>query len=155
MKTINIYITPDVKKKIEKVRAKYKVSLSTLVGIVSYELINALSHSNQVEKIQELQEKYLIKNGKQTSCKPRDVLKDYPNELINNKNCFCTNALYIYIEHQITTLINQEQANKYYAKIDKKLNEAYDIYWDYNCSIRNQRRMIRQNKEYWKKALEE
>ena len=48
-----------------------------------------------------------------------------------------------------------DDVNHYYANIDKKLSQAYDIYWDYNTIVRSQARAIRQNKKYYKRILED
>lgn len=151
-----VYITKEQKKKADKIRNKYKVSLSTLAGIVSYELANRLVKEKKEDLLKQLQEKYIQEKGNyKTSIKPREICgKDqYLNQLITNKNTYTSNALIIYLDGKIKNYI--DDTDHYYSAIDKKLNEAYDIYWDYNCNIRNQRRMLRQNKEYWKKALEE
>lgn len=155
MKTINIYLTKEQKKKADKVRIKYKVSLSTIAGIVAYELANRLIKCDRRDYLEKLQEDYLQKNGTyKTSIKPREILNGALNG-IQKKNLYTTNALIIYLDGKVREYLDNENCNKYYAQIDKKLNEAYDIYWDYNSNIRQQRRMIKQNKEYWKKVLEE
>ena len=155
MKTINIYITREQKQRLDRIRSKYKVSLSTLTGTVAYWLVYVLLHDDRKETIKELQEKYIQSTTTyKTSVKPREVLEVLGNE-ITDKSKFTSNALVIYLEHKIQDYVSKKYVDTYYAKIDKKLNETFDVYWDYNCSIRNQRRMIRQNKEYWKKALNE
>lgn len=155
MKTINIYLTKEQKKKADRVRIKYKVSLSTLASIVSFELMNQLLKTNRKDLIEQLQQDYLQKDGTyKTSIKPR-VIREGALNGIEKKNTYTTNALIIYLDSKIKDYLDNEHVNKYYANIDKKLNETYDIHWDYNAHIRDMRRMFRQNKEYWKKALEE
>ena len=153
MKTINIYLTRTEKTQADKVRSKYKVSLSTLTGVVvliTYDLL----HKNNEVMLEHIENKYIAKEGNyKTSIKPRELMETLGEE-IKNKNIFATNCLKIYLNKAIKEYLEPEKVNLYYARIDKTLNEKFDTYWDYNCSIRNQRRMLKQNKEYWKKALE-
>ena len=156
MKTINVYLNKQQKQKADKVRIKYKISLSTLAGIVSYELVHSLISESKENMIQKLQDQYLQEKGNyKTSIKPREITgKDqYLNQLIQNKNKFTSNALIIYLDGKIKDYI--DDVNHYYANIDKKLSQAYDIYWDYNTIVRSQARAIRQNKKYYKRILED
>lgn len=155
MKTLNIYIKHTQKQKADRIREKYKISLSTLCGKCAFNLVNILTKSGNIETISNLQNNYLQspKEVYKTSVKPREL-----NEVLakmENKNTFTTNALVIYLDRLITNYVSKEYADKYYASMDKDLRDAYDIYWDYNVMIRNQRRMFRSNKKYWKKVLEE
>lgn len=154
MKTINIYLTSEEKNALNKIRAKYRVSLSTLTGKVCYWTYYCIQHYGSTEILKSLQNEYISKTGNnKTSCKPRE-LNEVLGEEIKNKNIYATNCLKIYVAHDIKKYCNLKGVNKYFNEIDKALQNAYDVYWDYNNSIRNQRRMLKQNKEYWKKALE-
>lgn len=160
MKTINIYLTKQNKTKADKLRIKYKVSLSTIASIVSFSLLKYINLYNQNE-LEKLKTEYIVSKQAsttyKTSIKPRNFTKgSYLGDMLEtNRNCFVSNALLIYLEGLIKNYLNPQQSNKYYAEIDKNLQETFDTYWDYNANIRNQRRMMRQNKEYWKKVLED
>lgn len=152
MKTINIYLTREEKLQADKVRSRYKVSLSTLTGVIAFITFDLFNKHNP-ESLAKMQNHYLSREGNyKTSIKPREL-----NEVlhfIENKSMFASNCLKMYLNKTIKEYLKPEQINLYWARIDKELNQKYDIYWDYNCSIRNQRRMLKQNKEYWKKALD-
>lgn len=155
MKTINIYIKHAQKQHADRIRDKYKISLSTLVGKCAFNLANVLLKSSNKNTLEYLQQNYLQspKEVYKTSVKPKEL-----NEVLGgmeNKNIFATNSLVIYLEKKINDYVSKEWANKFYADMDKDLKNAYDVYWDYNSLIRNQRRMFRSNKKYWKKVLEE
>jgi len=90
-----------------------------------------------------------------TSVKPRELNQVLGNE-IKNKNMFGTNATVIFLEKSIENyLTDKKDIQNYWKEIDRQLTKTEDPYWDYNSGIRNMRRMIRQNKSYWKKVIEE
>ena len=155
MKTINIYITAKHKAELDRLRSKYKVSLSTLIGKLSFAFINSLNKYGDFNKtLEALSNSYLQKdNTYKTSCKPRELNETLANT-IKNKNCFASNLVYIYLEKQIKNYVNDKGLTEFYMILDRELQKATDIYWDYNQQIRNTRRMLKQNKEYFKKALE-
>lgn len=155
MKTINIYIKHSQKQIADRIREKYKISLSTLVGKCAYNLANALIKSGNETILENLQMNYLQdpKEVYKTSVKPREFNEVFGNMV--NKNIFGSNALVIYLERKIKDYVPKDFVDKYYADMDKDLKASYEMYWDYNCAIRNQRRMFRQNKNYWKKVAEE
>ena len=55
------------------------------------------------------------------------------------------------LKHYFT---NEKELNRFYSNVDRKMNETYEEFWDYNYFVRKQRRMLRENKEYFKKAIE-
>lgn len=156
MKTINIYITKEQKQKAYKIQEKYRVSLSTIVGCVTYWLYKYLLMEENKKEIESLTTTYINKTAVyKTSVKPRELNQVLGNE-IKNKNTFGTNATVIFLEKSIENyLTDKKNIQNYWKEIDRQLTKTEDPYWDYNSGIRIMRRMIRQNKSYWKKVIED
>lgn len=156
MKTINIYLTTTEKDQATRLMRKYKVSLSTLTGKICFYMTYALTHHGiENNLLDQLQEKYLETGlNHKTSVKPKELMEVLANT-ITNKSMFATNCLKIYLNKLVENYILQEGKNEFYTNLDKALTECKDMYWNYNVSIRSTRRMIKQNKKYWKRVLEE
>lgn len=155
MKRINIYITRTEKDKADKVCKKNLVSLSTLTDVTTYWLFYFVHHYGTQEQMKMLSETYIAKeNNYKTSIKPK--LKDeYLGQILEEPSKWCSNALKIYLNHEIDKyLTDEKQINRYYSKINEQLQKTKEIHWNYNAVIRQQRRSMRENKEYWKKVLE-
>lgn len=155
MKPINIYLTKQEKDKADKLTKKNLISLSTLADIVSYWLFYVIYHYGKKEDLEKLNTEYISSNGNyKTSIKPK-LNDEYLGQVLQNKSKWCTNALKIYLNKEIAKYVNDPKAiNSYYNKIDQKIQSKKEIAWNYNAVIRMQRRSLRENKEYFRKALE-
>ena len=51
--------------------------------------------------------------------------------------------------------INEKRQQRIYSLIDNELKNTIDKFWNYNEQIRNTRRMIKDDPEYWQKVVEE
>ena len=102
-------------------------------------------------------ETYIYKNGKKTSIKtPKMFEKDSLFEKQKYKSRYTTNVIKIYLKKDIKKYVNDPKLiEQYWNECNEKMTKTYDEFWDYNKHIRYQRRMIRENKEYFRKALDQ
>ena len=149
-KTINIYTSKEDRKTIDKLKVKYQLSLTTIIDILLFVTTKYLNE----ESIKDLANKYKYKKSQKTSIKTPKIYKDLKWENIK-ENIYATNVLQIYLKKDINKYIeNKETLQKYYNDINNKMTTTNDEFWNYNQHIRMQRRMLRENKEYFKKELE-
>lgn len=158
MKTINIYLTKQEQKQAKEIQLKYKVSLSTLVDKVCYATYHAIKHY-PIKETEKLTNEY-IGQGSKTSVKPRCLLdqKEYLYQVFaneRNKNIFATNSLKIFLSKSYKQYFDEKGLQEYYQKIDKELTKADDKNWNYNDQLRSMVRLVKNNKEYFKKFIEE
>lgn len=155
-KTINIYLNSQERKLVDDLKVKYQLSLTTIVDILVMVTMKVFLMTNDKEKVDHLKNEYLYTPGRKTSIKQPKIFSD--KELFakeQHKSRFATNVIMLYIKKDIKNYVNQEQANKYWNECNSRLTTTKDQFWNYNTHIRMQRRMLRENKEYFKKALEE
>lgn len=155
-KTINVYLNKDDRKKIDNLKVKYQLSLTTITDIlvmVTTKIFNQLEDKTKLEK---LMTKYLYKRGKKTSIKtPSLFKKDSIFEKQEHKSRYTTNVIMIYLNRDIKKYVDDEKlVNQYWNETNNKMTTTKDEFWHYNEHIRYQRRMLRENKEYFKKELE-
>lgn len=159
-KTINIYLTKEDKQKAHKIQQKYKVSLTTITDVLIVVSMYAFLHFKKRPMLkEEMISGYWYTKGTKTSIKTPNILKEqdglYKNMLLGKETIFCTNVLSIYLKHEIKEFLTEEGQNYYWTEIDKKLQEKQERYWDYNNFNRMSRRNLRENKEYYKRAIEQ
>lgn len=167
-KTINIYLNTEERKQLDNLKVKYRVSLTTIADVVTKITFKYfLQNEEKLEgndKLKKLFKEYLYIKGRKTSIKePKGYKKEEGGQYITgntyaqnvSKSRFVTNCLVIYIKKEIKKHIREELAEHYWNDINKELTNRKDEFWNYNDHIRLQRRMLRENKEYFKKALEE
>lgn len=153
MKKINIYLTDEQKKAIAKKCAWYKVSTSTIVDKCVWRI---MSESSDAEFKNSLMLDFFYKDeGRlKTSVKP----KIFSEALMNCKkpNRLATNCILLWLKKDLKNHIKDEKlCQRIYSLIDDDLNKAYDKFWNYNEQIRNMRRMLKEDKDYWKRAIEQ
>lgn len=143
MKRINIYLTNLEKKKIYDLKNKYHISFSTIANIVCEKTCMLISDK-------ELQEQYVEgKEGTKTSIKPKyDGYK---------KNSFIyTNTLKIFLNDRYEKYVNDKtKINKMKNFIYNEMQNTYEENWDGNRLNRLMPKLIKNNKTYYKKLLEE
>ena len=107
-------------------------------------------------------EKYIYnEKGYRTSVKPKyykDFIKSYEPviKIKGWQSKLFTNLIKIWLKNNEYRWIDEKDIiNKFRNMINSDLQKTYDQYWNYNEQIRNTRRMIKENKDYWKRALEE
>lgn len=151
-----IYLSETELAKLKKTASKYRVSLSTLADVIIFETYKALKHGKKTTN-EELEKNYFIKSPfiKKTSIKPKCFKeKEVMYGLIKNRSIYTSNALTIYANGRIEDYIEKGK-DDYYNNINNKLNAIKEQYWDYNNFIRCQRRNLKDNKEYYKRAIEQ
>ena len=161
-KTINIYLDSQYRKQVESLKVKYRLSLTTIVDVITKITFKYFLWSKEdINNATRLYDEYLYPKGKKTSIKEPKLYKENPYingtswHKENRKSRFTTNCLMIYLKKEIKNYIKQEDVEKYYNDINKELTTRKDEFWNYNEHIRMQRRMLRENKEYFRKALDE
>lgn len=135
MKPTYIYISQEQKDNLFRLAKQKKLSVSTLVNIiVKHYQFRASAYGN----------KY-IKKG---TCKIHLKLKDKPNyDLITD--ILATNCIYEWQEKP-TKEIDYKKID---SQIQSEMDKTKDIFYNYNMTIRNNARAIRENKEYYKRIL--
>ena len=153
-KTINIYLNTKDREEIEKLKVKYNLSLTTITDILIFESLIILKKESNKGLFDKFRKEYILSKGQKTSIKKPRILKQLEiNDTEINK--LCTNVLTIYIRKELKHYFtNEKELNRFYSNVDRKMNETYEEFWDYNYFVRKQRRMLRENKEYFKKAIE-
>lgn len=155
---INIYLNKEDRKKVDALKVKYQLSLTTIIDILMLETISIFNKAENNEALlNRLFYDYMYNKGQKTSITlPRETCEQGILKEIKNKSRLATNVIKIYIEHDIKNYINDAKLiEKYYNECNTKLNKAIDNWWNYNQHLRYQRRMLRENKEYFRKALEQ
>lgn len=155
MKRINIYLTKQEREQAKKVSNKYRVCLSTIADKCAYWLLYLLIHYSNEETTNKILNEYLQKQGNyKTSIKQKD--KELLGQTIKKPSKYYSNALKIYLNHDIKKYIdNNEAVNKYYQEIDRTLQTTIDQFWNYNENIRMIRRAVRENPSYFERAIKE
>lgn len=159
MRLTFIYLAEQEKKDLMKLCTKYKVSLSNLTSCLIKTTYYCLLHygiNKDENKI--LQEKYIVvrNNLPKTSIKPRCFKdKEAFYSLIENKNMYATNCLLIYTSKRQLDYMTEEGKNHYFNMLNQELQNNYEAWWDYNTFIRKSRRNLKENKDYYKRAIEE
>lgn len=154
-KTINVYLNNEERKQIDNLKVKYQLSLTTITDILVMATMKVFLQTNNKELIERLKNEYLYIPGKKTSIKQPKIFSD--KELFakeQHKSRFATNVIMIYLKKEIKNYVNEQLASKYWNDCNKKLTTTKDSFWNYNQHIRLQRRMLRENKDYFRKALE-
>lgn len=154
MKRINIYLTKEEKNELEKIARKYKCSISTIADKVCTYTYYVLTHGQGNEI---LFNQYLAK-GIKTSIKPKcyDPKENPLANTIENKDMFTTNCLKIYVAKNIGQYLeNKEYIQVYWNKINRDLMQVKEQFWNYNNFIRSTMRSFKENKDYYKRKLEQ
>lgn len=140
-KKINIYIDNKTKKRLDDIKYKYHLSYSTIINIITekyYMVIPAI-----------LEEKYIYdKQGNKTSIKPRKQEYKKPSLVM-------TNALMIFINKDLEKFLQdkrlREKVNNF---IYDDLQNTYEDNWDGNRFNRIMPKLLKNNRDYYKRILE-
>lgn len=155
-KRINIYIEDKDRKKIDDIKAKYQLSLTTIVDILISVTYTTLKNDLNNDNLEKITTKNLYIKGKKTSIKePRNYKLETYKDI--NKNAFANNVLNIYLKKEINLFIKHTDLITakygYYNVIHQEMQKTYDPNWKYNENLRNQINIVKRNKEYFKKVL--
>lgn len=153
MTKINIYLTDEQKKAIAKKCAWYKVSTSTIVDKVVYRFLSEIKEGyDEFRNSLFIDFLYRDTGRKKTSVKPT-IFKSFK---FTHPNKLATNCLLVWLKKDLKRFIQDDKkCQRIYSLIDDDLNKAYDKFWNYNEQIRNMRRMLKDDKNYWKRAIEQ
>lgn len=144
--TINIYLSNEQRKKVDSLKVKYRLSLTTIVDILCELMQDALFLNADKELEERFKNKHLYALCKKTSIKvPRFIKK-----MENVKPCrYVNNILQAYLRGEMRLFIKSdilEGKNGFYARLEKELTTREDNWWEYNRYIRMQKRFERTNK---------
>lgn len=158
---IDIYLTKTEKENLQKIMQKHHVSMSTIADILittTYIYLQQNGIQKNINKL--LEQEYLYKSewDKHGTIRPKCFKEEGWRNLITKRNMYTTNVIKIYIKKEISKYTNNENNKErtilYYQAINKELMQRKEQFWNYNTFIRSTRRAIRENKDYYKKAIE-
>lgn len=143
-KRINIYITQSELKQLKEIKYKYHISISTIANIITSKM--NLICSDQIN------ETYLYEKTDKdykTCITPRNVYNG------NNTKMF-TNSIKIFCKGEIKKYCkNDKQYIDIKNMIYNEFVKTYDENWDGDRLQRQMPKMIKQNRNYYKRILEE
>lgn len=124
---------------------KYHVSMSTIVMQIAF---------CYQETYNKLTKEYLIKGGKKTSVKPKEMWEGLTTQ---EKTIYFTNIVYLYFAKKTANYVSKERDIEIKQILNKYLTQTKEDYYDYNRFIRNQTRMMRnkKNRKYMKGLIEQ
>lgn len=147
---LNIYLTHEDKQILNQIKYKYQLSYSTIARLIAENLINAAG-------TKELDGIYLYPNDKgqtKTSIKPRKF-KGF-EALVEHPTIFYTNAIKIYTRNDVEKklFLKETKYKKFLKDLERAFKEEKDPNWNGNEWQRRLPKLIKQNREYYKKILE-
>ena len=146
MKTINIYLNKEERQKIEKLKVKYQLSLTTILDILCEYTMISLKYENNETLLNDFTTRHLYAQEGKTSIKePRNLYKLE----IKNKSAYLNNVLHTWLNKDIGRYIKHVDLITgkygYYNSIEKELNKRTDAWWNYNQQARMLKRFLKQN----------
>lgn len=147
MNTINIYLTKDQKKQVDKLKVKYQLSLTTIVDVLCEITWDCLFLNADKELEERFKTKHIFILTNKTSIKMPKYLK---NKELEHPNRYVNNCLQVYLRHEPTLWFKKdivEGKNQYWNRIERELTKRTDNWWKYNEYIRYQSRMQKGNKQ--------
>lgn len=143
MKNLNLRIKQDTKNKLKKDMVKYHVSMSTIADKL---LATYIKYKPEQIKPYLLAFNENIKQAPYTTLRPKGA---YETGTPTEWQHLYSNILYNFYECEK----EQEEQNKLQSYLYRELGKCREIYWNMNEYYRNQARIIKRNKDYWKKVL--
>lgn len=156
---INIYLNENYRDQLKTLMNKYKISMSTIVDILTFQTFYGITHYsiNKIEN-EKIMTEYIIKEGlRKTSVKPKNAQNiDMFIKSTNDKatlSIFATNSIIIYLDNKIDNYLDQEGRKYYYKKINQEMQKTKEEFYNYNNMIRSTMRFLKNDKEYIKKKI--
>lgn len=161
--TVNIYLNKKTKEQIDEILKNYKVSLSTFTEkLVKVSTQKPTSDETTTATIQailngKLIDGYIDKQDKfKTSIKPREndistILEK--TQKLEYRTRLYSNLLFAYIYYIDSGIYTKEQHNEIKQRLGNELSKVKEQRWNYNNNIRNTIRVVKHNKEYFRKIL--
>lgn len=148
---LNIYLSPEDKKILNEIKYKYQLSYSTIARLIGECVGIYMKSAKSV-----MNETYIYQNDKtqsRTCIKPR---KTPTQDLyITAPTIYYTNVLKAYCRNKLIDLMEIKNYKKFQDQLLKAFKEEKDPNWNGNEWQRRLPKMIKQNKEYYRKLLEE
>lgn len=147
---LNIYLTHEDKQILNQIKYKYQLSYSTIARLIAENLIG-VADTKLIDGL------YMYPNDKEqtkTSIKPRKF-KGF-DVWITHPTIFYTNAIKLFTRNDVEKklFLKESKYKKFQKDLEKAFKEEKDPNWNGNEWQRRMPRMIKQNKEYYKKLLE-
>lgn len=157
-KKLYVYISSEDKKKIDEVKNKYQLSLSAIVDILILITLQILKMDINEEMLNKFTKTHMYPLTNKTSIQmPKNYKKNLNFDEVD-KTRFANNCLNAWIKKDITKFIQHKDLlngkHGYWNQIQNTMQKTYDPRWDYNQNLRKQVRIVKKNKEYFKKILE-
>lgn len=155
---IYIYLTTTEINTLKKIQQKYLVSLSTICDKVIFNFLKAFNKTEDEDKNEDvakdiIQKKYIysIKENNRTTIKPR-IYKHYPSL----DQHLATTCLKLYANKDFKRVFKDKKTiDQMLSGIDIDLIKTYDHYYNYNETLRNSIRVIKENKDYIERLRKE
>lgn len=155
--TINIYLSQTTLDRLNDMRKKYHVSISTIAQILSDYIRPNINNYPAEFLMTYIDKEHRLK----TSIKPNNLkeTEDFFKKIQFSKETashIYSNVLYIYAKEDFNYLFQgatEKECKKWAKEIENELIKRKDIYYNYNNNIRNTLRIIRKNQEYFKKVI--
>ena len=150
---LNIYLTNEDKKQLSILKYKYHLSYSTIARLIAETLFSPQMKAS-------LNETYIYTEDKgqtRTSIKPRKWTTLDQDKWITAPTIFYTNVLKLYLRNDLLNkrIVDKEEYPKFNKQLYKKFETEKDENWNGNEWQRKLPKFIKQNKEYYRKLLNE
>lgn len=147
---LNIYLTYEDKQILNQIKYKYQLSYSTIARLIAENLIN-VAGTVQLDGI------YMYPNDKgqtKTSIKPRKFIGF--EAIVKHPTIFYTNVIKVYTRSDVEKrlFLKETKYKKFLKELEKSFKEEKDPNWNGNEWQRRLPKLIKQNREYYKKILE-
>lgn len=153
IKRLNIYLTPQDRKKLNEIKFKYHLSYSTIANIILIPMLVVMG--------KEYTNKYIYQKdegSQKTSIKPRQ--DNYSTIVYTNAlKLFCRNEYRKFLQDHNERKLTEKEQEKLYQDINNQIyklfQDTYDPNWDGNELQRRMPKLIKANRQYYKKLLED
>lgn len=141
-KRITIYIKPENKRRLDEIKYKYHLSYSTIINILAKEYFKYLGQGI-------MEHYYDDKKGLKTSIKPNTE-----KFFTKNQSILYTNAVTLFCTKMLDNMLDKSKKQKLNTEIYNEFQNTYEENWDGNRFQRIMPRMLKQNRDYYKRILE-
>lgn len=139
---INIYLTNADRKRLNELKYKYHLSYSTMANIITDKICSQIKQKEFKNYLYDDKTKY------RTSIKPRNAFK------YENRTQIYTNCIKLFTRGDLRKYMDEKDAVNLEISILNEMNDTYDENWDGNRLNRMMPKIVKKNRDYYKKILE-
>lgn len=139
---INIYLTNADRKRLNELKYKYHLSYSTMANIIADKICSQIKQKEFKTYLYQDKTKY------KTSIKPRNAYK------YENRTQIYTNTIKVFCRGDLRKYMDEKDAVNLELSILNEMHDTYDENWDGNRLNRMMPKIVKKNREYYKKILE-